>query len=599
MAEKKRQCGTCRFFVEKEASGHGKCTHPKRAGMDAELLLLRPSELACRTRWGDSLWQDPADDSNPMEEKSPQQPTLPEPIAAQLQFDDEVTSVSIAGSKSSRSTFDDDVVDSGATTTGMASWNDPVQDERLDLLRKSSHDALAGARKRHMEKQARQRELIPFAEGEDEEAPEPKQSLKPAPDEAPVPVEPVVRRNPLFPADDFVEEERGSADNAPTDDEMVDEGLAHERNRSPRLRKLMREPNNPKRNEAMRSAMPQEMRVTSHNPEHREEWNTVPTLNPGIEIPLSTKADNQPKPHVRLAASAAPIASASYQSRPVVSQAREVKAEERQRQERAQRQTVAPLIDHEPLDRQEDELHAELERPRLTQAPPPDAAQIERIKSSPLRGYHPATRKLVKHNQDDQSRQHPVQRPPDNYRASQHQESPASQSKQAPRTTRQVDPSVDPQMPRLASEPGRVEQPQRPARQAESAPVRSGPNVAPKQSRPYIPLHQDRTPFEQEQIEISPDVERCCGTCTSYRPSKVAGRGSCTNAFAGPVQRVVYEQDLSCQHSYGSFWLPADEEVWLEELNTDYPPTPRVDAMLARRRRRESTVLPDLDELTS
>ena len=213
MAEKKRQCGTCRFFVEKETSGHGKCTHPKRAGTDAELLLLRPTELACRTKWGDSLWQDQEDTSDPMKPKSPQQPTLPEPIAAQLQFDDEVTSVSIAGSKSSRSSYEDDVVDSGATASGMASWNDPVQDERLDLLRKGSQDAVAGARKRHMEKQARQRELIPFAEDGDATKSESTPKPEPKPEaEQEAPLEPAARRKSIFPPDDFVEDEKSSGE---------------------------------------------------------------------------------------------------------------------------------------------------------------------------------------------------------------------------------------------------------------------------------------------------------------------------------------------------------------------------------------------------
>lgn len=71
------------------------------------------------------------------------------------------------------------------------------------------------------------------------------------------------------------------------------------------------------------------------------------------------------------------------------------------------------------------------------------------------------------------------------------------------------------------------------------------------------------------------------------------------NAFTGPVPRMVSERDLGCQHTFGCFWVPADEEVWLDELPVFNEPTPRVDRMVARRERRKSTVLPDLEELTS
>lgn len=583
MAEKKRQCGTCRFFVEKENSGHGKCTHPQRAGTDADLLLLRPNELACRTRWGTSLWQDPADDSDPNAPKSPQQPTLPEPIAAQLQFDDEVTSVSIAGSKSSRSSYEDDVVDSGAVASGMASWNDPVQEERLDLLRKGSHDAVAGARKRHMEKQARQRELIPFAEDEDSADPETKPGID---EQASSTREPATGRDRDFAPDDFVEEERTAAeDDASFEDEMVDDGISPDKNRSPRLRKLLREPRNPKSNEAMRVSMPTEMRVTSHNPEHREQWNSVPTLNPGIELPLSTRDDRPASTPIKVAASAAPMASSSYQVRPV-SQARELLSEDRLRQERAQRQMVAPLIDDESRHPEPAQTQTVTDRPRLTEAPSYESAPLEQIKSSPLRGYHPATRKLTQPAREQSPQQRPAReaehRPEPSRSANQwntYDASPVRRSQQGPQR------SSDPPMNSRRQEQVETRTQSRPQEQRER--------------RPYIPLHQANTPYVREEIEISPDVPRCCGTCTSYRPSNVPGRGSCTNGFAGPVQRVVYEQDLACQHTFGSFWLPADEEVWLDELDDLTQPTPRVDAMLARRRRRNTTVLPDLEELTS
>lgn len=562
MAEKRRQCGTCRFFMEKDDGGHGTCTHPARRGAGVDLLLLRPNELGCRTQWGNSLWQDPADDSDPTIPKTPQQPTLPEPIAAQLHFDDEVTSVSIAGRASSRASLDDDVVDSGTTVTGMASWNDPVQDVRLDLLRKSSHDAIAGARKRHIEKQARQRELVPFAEGEEDRQPEP----TPSPtheDEAPAPM--AAARS--FPPDDFVEDERSSADGTAAD-ELVDDGLSPG-GRSPRLRKLLRDP---KANEAMRIGVPADMHVTSNNPEQREKWNTVPAIKPSIELPASPTPP--PAAPLRMSASAAPVLSAAFQPRPAVSQARELVIEDRQRNERSQRQLVAPLAE-ESLATAAPPV---TDRPRLTRAPEPQADTLQQVKASPLRGYHPATRKLTQ----------PA--------------TPETSQPQAPATpTRQPAEPAAPQWETYDSSP-RQERNRPQPEQPRQAPARA-PKPAPAQRKqPYIPLTHvsESTPFVRHKIEISPDVPRCCGTCASYRPSDVPGRGSCTNAFAGPVQRVVNERDRSaCTRTFGSFWLPADEEVWLDELPDHSAPTPRVDAMIERRRRRTMPVLPDLEELTS
>ena len=595
MAEKKRQCGTCRFFAKTEASGHGRCTHPKRVGTAADLLLLRPTELACRTEWGSSLWQDPADDSDPMEPKTPQQPTLPEPIAAQMQFDDEVTSVSIAGSKSSRSTFEDDVVDSGATATGMASWNDPLQDERLDLLRKGSHDALAGARKRHMEKQARQREMVPFAEDEDASASDSQQNEE----QSTLLSEPVVEAPHNFPPDDFVETERTSAeDQSSPGDEMVDEGVTPERNRTPRLRKLLRDPHDPKRNEAMRMSVPSEMRVTSHNPEQREQWNSVPTLNPSFELPLNQSDSRPTSTPVKLTASAAPVTTASYQPRPV-SQARELLSEDRLRQERAQRQLVAPLHD-EPAHMNPGHIEpGAISRSKLTEAPAQDATPIEQIKSSPLRGYHPATRKLMQPQQPEQEQAHVMREP-------QAQQAPVGRMVTQPR-------SGNPESPIAYDASPRTQQSSRPisrVRNQEYHPQSADRSEARKQEsqsrsrveekrRPYIHLRQDGEPFRHLPLEISPKVPRNCGTCRDYRPSGVEGRGSCMNEFAGPVQRVVYEEDLACQHTYGSLWIPADDRVWSSDLPDTSAPTPRVDAMLARKRRREITTLPDLDELTS
>ncbi len=583
MAEKKRQCGTCRFFAQTESGLNGKCTHPKRDRAHLDLLLLRPNELGCRTRWGTSLWQDPADDRDPESLDIPQQPTLPEPVAAQLHFDDEVTSVSIAGSKTARPSFEDDVVDSGAVSPGMGSWSDSLQEERRRLLMHSSQEALAGARKRHMEKQSRQRPLIPFADEEAEATPQdPKEDVAAA---APTTV---AASESSFPPDDFVEDERVSDDDSQShDDELVDDGLRPGISRSPRVRKLMRDTKSPKDHKAMGLGAPSEMAVTSHNPERREQWNSVPSMTPGFELPLMAPVENRSPQGstLRVSASAAPMAYTQTPARPV-SQARELMSEDRLRQERARRHLIVPMAEsHTPKPDPRPTTSPVTNRPRLNHVVPEQAAPVERLKSSPLRGYHPAVKAAAARHAEETAprsrtsssmlkRDDPVRNRP---AAGEHRE-----------VTRQTAPSP---VQHSRPNPYQGEGPRH------SRPMR--PEAAKQERRPEPQRPKDTTPFVGSTIEIAPQVPRCCGTCASFRPSGVPGRGSCANEYAGPVQRVVNEQDLACQHTFGCFWLPADEEVWLDELTEDRAATPRVDRMIARRTQRKPVVLPDLEELTS
>lgn len=602
MSEKKRQCGTCRFFVETKDNGHGKCTHPGRDESIRAMVLLRPTELGCRTRWGTSLWQDKSDDRDPTAPEAPQQPTLPEPEPAQLHYDDEVTSVSIAGSKPSRPSLEDDVVDSGAVAAGRTPWNDSLQDERRRLLMNSDRDALAGARKRHMEKQARQRELIPFAD-EDETSTDTKAETT---EEPTLEVEKqVAESKPSFPPDDYVEEERSAEnDSSGSDDELVDDGVNPGGIRTPRGRRLTRENKSPKENKAMRFGVSAEMSVTSHNPEHREQWNSVPSVTPGFDLPLINQPTSRPSVPLRVSASAASSASTPTQNRPV-SQARELLSEDRLREERARRHVEVPLADDDlPLQPEFDEPKQTVtNRPRLTQAPPQQAPQVDRLKSSPLRGYHPAVKAAAARTEENEPAVSEAEQVrsgtatpyarrdmPRVYPTHQPQSRPAAQrsEREQPRDDRQERPF---QAQPARSTELRSEQP----RQREQV------RMAQPQRKPVIPLQrvEEATPFNGTEIEISPEVPRCCGTCASFRPSEVEGRGSCANAFAGPVQRVVFDHDLACQHTFGSFWIPADEEVWLDELKTDFAPTPRVERMIARRKETSRPVLPDLDELTS
>lgn len=82
-------------------------------------------------------------------------------------------------------------------------------------------------------------------------------------------------------------------------------------------------------------------------------------------------------------------------------------------------------------------------------------------------------------------------------------------------------------------------------------------------------------------IEVSPEIPRNCATCRSYRGSEQGGRGWCTNTWAFTHRQMVNAEDLACQSTIGCWWLPADHEVWLEDIDTDQPATPRIDRLIA------------------
>jgi hypothetical protein len=506
-----------------------------------------------------------------------------------MHYDDEVTSVSIAGSTSTRPSLDDDVVDSGAVATGMGSWNDTLQEERRRLLMHGERDALAGARKRHIEKQSRQRELVPFAD-DDSESPK---TETPAP--ADEPEAPLATTTPVFPPDDYVEEERSSETDTPVhEDALVDDGVRPGGTRSPRSRRLMRETKSPKDHKAMGLGLRSEMSVTSNNPEKREQWNSVPMVTPGVDLPFINTPEARPSTPLRISASMAPMATPSAPAR-LVSQAREMKTEDRLRQERARRQVAVPLADDQKEDRAEHSSPAVTDRPRLREAPEPRTAPVERLKASPLRGYHPAVKAVA---QDQDQDEHPRM---------QRSTRPANEAVQPDRPHRHATMEHRPEgrqqqrpVPVSHPEPQPQDRPEgEMVRRAAAPEQREQPRLQAPQRRPLAPI-QENSRFERKPIAIAPDVSRVCGTCSSFRPSGVEGRGSCTNAYAGPVQRVVHTDDMAaCQHTFGSFWLPADEEVWLDELEIPDGPTPRVDRMIARHKQRTVPVLPDLEELTS
>lgn len=82
-------------------------------------------------------------------------------------------------------------------------------------------------------------------------------------------------------------------------------------------------------------------------------------------------------------------------------------------------------------------------------------------------------------------------------------------------------------------------------------------------------------------IEVAPEIPRTCTTCRSFRPSEQEGRGWCTNSWAFTHRQMVNATDLACDSTIGCWWLPADDEVWLEEFEAASAATPRIDRLIA------------------
>ncbi|HWV24442.1 MAG TPA: hypothetical protein VNZ58_09630 [Thermomicrobiales bacterium] len=94
-------------------------------------------------------------------------------------------------------------------------------------------------------------------------------------------------------------------------------------------------------------------------------------------------------------------------------------------------------------------------------------------------------------------------------------------------------------------------------------------------------LIDNTLPLLDMTIEIAPDVPRQCSTCRNYRQSERSGRGWCTNNWAFTHRQMVNATDLACASTIGCWWLPTDEETWLNHEEPVRRETPRVDKLIA------------------
>ena len=81
---------------------------------------------------------------------------------------------------------------------------------------------------------------------------------------------------------------------------------------------------------------------------------------------------------------------------------------------------------------------------------------------------------------------------------------------------------------------------------------------------------------------IAPDLPRICRTCRDFRPAESGERGWCNNAWAFKHRRMVDADTLSCETSYGTWWV-AHDGVWQKsaDIARHALETPLLDRLLA------------------
>jgi hypothetical protein len=88
------------------------------------------------------------------------------------------------------------------------------------------------------------------------------------------------------------------------------------------------------------------------------------------------------------------------------------------------------------------------------------------------------------------------------------------------------------------------------------------------------------------QLEVENGVAKCCLTCRSFQPADDAGRGWCTNSWAGTYRQMVNADTLACKSSIGNWWIAADT-TWIPPSDSIQPQTPRTDRLVARAETRD------------
>jgi hypothetical protein len=96
-----------------------------------------------------------------------------------------------------------------------------------------------------------------------------------------------------------------------------------------------------------------------------------------------------------------------------------------------------------------------------------------------------------------------------------------------------------------------------------------------------IQEHPQPAPVQRRIRPIAPDLPQICRTCRDFRPSESGDRGWCNNAYAFRHRRMVDADVLSCESSFGNWWI-AHDAVWQKaaDVSRHALETPLLDRLL-------------------
>lgn len=277
----RRKCATCRYFQSNQLSGNGWCTHPSRQTSSDVRILVRKDELACRNSWGSDLWVS-ADGEQPVASPTPAPETTDSLPAAMQRRDDEVTSLVHRDAPSRAQIADaverDDIM---VVEASLVPERRPVEDDAGNaaahadqehrariLARGGNHSAIQDARERMLA-----RRTTPASPDVTAPADEPASDpvAPPAPDAADDAVGPVA----AGPTDTATVERTSTPDDAP-------------------IRPLAPRPFGGQ-------GLGQRSRATesegsSSSVDDDDRYNSIPPLDPTIDLPLANTAERDHSP---------------------------------------------------------------------------------------------------------------------------------------------------------------------------------------------------------------------------------------------------------------------------------------------------------------
>ncbi len=276
---------------------------------------------------------------------------------------------------------------------------------------------------------------------------------------------------------------------------------------------------------------------------------------------------------------------------PVLEQRSAIQVAKRRRQEalareRAQIQTVAPLLDEESREKPV-APRSNTAQDALAKQPHPEVASgngkaaLRSVTMVPLDEYTQPARRQTAVLSPNQTGNAPDNRPAQPIirlqpEAEEATPSPPRRPGTGPWTPagngqQWADPSTEPggshTIPRRSPSP----EPHIPPRPKIQEPE---PAVS---EHPAIDVRPPDRPLPEQLCRL---VQRC-GTCRDFRPADGGERGWCNNHFAFDHRRMVQPDELACASTIGDWWV-ANDDWWLQRADISHHgcPTPAVDEYL-------------------